>query len=213
MLISADSAPTMLGVNVTVIVQLPPGSTMPQVFICAKSGALVPVTVMLVMVRFEPPVFVSVTLIADEVVPTVWAGNVREVGDRVTVGVDVTPVPVSATGPGFSGAVVISCRDADSGPTVEGLNVTGTVQVPPARMDAHPLLIVAAKSPAFVPVIETFVTEIVDDEPFVTVRFIAGLVTPSTTFPKASAVGMTVTGDVFTSATNASSGPPSVVQH
>ena len=49
--------PVIVGVKVTLIVQVPEGASgVTQVFVCAKS----PVTAMVNVVRGEPPVFVSV---------------------------------------------------------------------------------------------------------------------------------------------------------
>ena len=57
--------PEAEGVNLTVIVQEPPAATEAgergQVVVSPKSPALVPVTEMLVMVKFMLPVFVRVT--------------------------------------------------------------------------------------------------------------------------------------------------------
>ena len=51
------------GVKVTLMVQLPPAATeLPQVLVWAKSLALVPVTVTLVMVNVALPVLVRVTV-------------------------------------------------------------------------------------------------------------------------------------------------------
>lgn len=58
------------GVNVTLMVQLPfTVTTLPQLFVCAKSEALAPVNEMLVMVSTELPALVSVTGWAALVVP------------------------------------------------------------------------------------------------------------------------------------------------
>ena len=63
--------PVAEGVKVTLIVQLAPAATLvPQVFVCAKSPLLVPVTAMLVMLSAAVPLFVSVTVCAALVVPT-----------------------------------------------------------------------------------------------------------------------------------------------
>ena len=54
--------PKAVGVNFTETLQFAPAATLvPQVLVCAKSPALVPVTAMLVMVRVPVPVLVSVT--------------------------------------------------------------------------------------------------------------------------------------------------------
>jgi hypothetical protein len=63
MLTEAARLPEAEGVNVTVIVQVPPlaATELPQLLVSPKSPALVPVTEMLVMVKLALPVFVRVT--------------------------------------------------------------------------------------------------------------------------------------------------------
>jgi hypothetical protein len=59
--------PVAVGVNVTLIVQLPPTATkLPQVFVCPKS----PLAAILEMLSDEIPMFVNVTVSAALVVPT-----------------------------------------------------------------------------------------------------------------------------------------------
>src|ERR1035437_7343913 len=89
--------PAAVGVNVTEMLQLPPAATLaPQVLVCAKSPAFVPVTPMLVIVRAPDPVLLSVTDWAVLVVLTFRLANVKlpEVSD--TIGT-VTPVPERVT--------------------------------------------------------------------------------------------------------------------
>ncbi len=63
MLRDADSALLMLGLNVTLMVQLAPTATLlPQVFVCAKSPLFVPATRMLVIARGAVPEFCRATL-------------------------------------------------------------------------------------------------------------------------------------------------------
>jgi hypothetical protein len=55
--------PLAVGVNVTLIVQLPAAATeLPQVFVSAKSPAFVPVIAMLVMLKAALPVLLSATV-------------------------------------------------------------------------------------------------------------------------------------------------------
>ena len=55
--------PSMVGVKVTLIAQLLPAtSELPQLFVCAKPPALVPVIAMLVRLRLAPPVLLTVTV-------------------------------------------------------------------------------------------------------------------------------------------------------
>ena len=83
----AVRAPDAAGVNVTLIVQLAPTATVvPQVLVCEKSPALVPVIEMLLMSRGTLPVLVSVLDIGLLVLPTYWLPNPRLVLERVTAG-------------------------------------------------------------------------------------------------------------------------------
>jgi hypothetical protein len=65
MLSAAVRFPRAEGVNITAIVQLAPAATeLPHVLVSAKSLALVPVTVMLVMLKVALPVLLRVTVCA-----------------------------------------------------------------------------------------------------------------------------------------------------
>jgi len=67
---AAVRVPLAVGLNFTLMVQLPPaGNELPQVWVCAKSDALVPAIAMAVMVMLVVPVFLSVTVWAALVVP------------------------------------------------------------------------------------------------------------------------------------------------
>src|SRR5436190_23135481 len=70
MLTAAVRVPLAVGLNVTLIPQLAPAANeLPQVWVCAKFPALVPVIAMLLMVKIAVPVFLSVTVLAALVVP------------------------------------------------------------------------------------------------------------------------------------------------
>src|SRR5437773_406151 len=70
MLTAAVRVPLAVGLNVTLILQLAPAANeLPQVWVCAKFPALVPVIAMLLMVKIAVPVFLSVTVLAALVVP------------------------------------------------------------------------------------------------------------------------------------------------
>src|SRR5436190_20599958 len=70
MLTAAVRVPLAVGLNVTLIPQLAPAANeLPQVWVCAKFPALVPVIAMLLMVKIAVPVFLSVTVLAAHVVP------------------------------------------------------------------------------------------------------------------------------------------------
>ena len=58
----------------------------PQVFVCVKSAASTPVTLMLVMLSVAVPLLVRITVCAALVVDTNCSANVRLAGDSVTNG-------------------------------------------------------------------------------------------------------------------------------
>ena len=66
---AAVRVPSTAGVNLTLMLQFAPAaSELPQVWVCAKSLALVPLIAMLLMVKIAVPVFLSVTGLAALVV-------------------------------------------------------------------------------------------------------------------------------------------------
>ena len=74
------------------IAQLEPAARLdPQLLVCPKSPLLVPVTAMLVIDSAALPEFERVTAWAALVVPTVWLGNVKDVGDKLAAGEPLTP--------------------------------------------------------------------------------------------------------------------------
>jgi hypothetical protein len=87
--------PIAVGAKVTLMVQLPFAATVAgdtgQLFVCAKSPALVPVMVIPLMVSAALPLFVSVTVCAALVVFIGWLPNGTEVGVRETPGLDAVP--------------------------------------------------------------------------------------------------------------------------
>src|SRR5438552_2891605 len=90
--------PAMVGVNVTLMVQLAPGGSAgpKQLLVCAKSlesGIVIPPTVSGCV-----PVFVSVTDCAADVTPRTWFPKPSDVGEAVAAGAGgAAPVPDSAT--------------------------------------------------------------------------------------------------------------------
>jgi hypothetical protein len=80
-------APVPVGAKVTLIVQLLPAAREgPPPLVSLKS----PLEVMLVMVKAATPLFVSVTVCAALVVPTIWLLKVRLVGASTTSGPVIT---------------------------------------------------------------------------------------------------------------------------
>ena len=107
----AARLPEAVGVNVTLIVQLPlAASELPHVVVSAKSPGLAPVNAMPLMVRAAFPVLFSVKVWAVLVVPTFWLLKVRLV--VVTPAMGALPVPVRFTDLRAAAGIV---RDAHRG--------------------------------------------------------------------------------------------------
>jgi hypothetical protein len=82
---SDDRLPDLVGVNVTLIVQLALAARDPgQVLVCEKSELLPVAIVMFVKVRDTLPVFVNVTTCGVLPAPTCWLPKLRLVGDKLT---------------------------------------------------------------------------------------------------------------------------------
>ena len=83
--------PICVGLKVTLTVQLAPAaSELPQVWVCAKSPALVPVIAMEVIVNLVVPTLVRVTVFAGLVVPTATEPKFKLVGERLRCRPDST---------------------------------------------------------------------------------------------------------------------------
>jgi hypothetical protein len=146
------SVPIVLGVKLTLIVQLAPGFTIgPQVVVTSRNGPLmVPVRV-IVKFRIPRPELLSVMDLALLVVYTTCLGKVRAVvGESVTAG--STPTPVSGTFCNLLGALSERFTAALSAPATVGSNVTEIVQVAPPAID-EPQVLVWLKLEEFAPVI------------------------------------------------------------
>jgi len=148
--------PERVGINVTLIVQLPPDATELQPeLVCAKSLGSAPEIVMLLMLKAEFPVLLSVTVWAEVVVPMGVALKVRPVGEGLAV--PALPVPVSDT-EGVEVALSEILNAALKVPAPAGVNETLMVQVPLAGTEL-PQVLLAAKSPGFVPVMVILVID------------------------------------------------------
>ena len=140
MLTAAVRLPGAVGVNVTLIVQLPPAVTeLPHVLAWAKSPAFVPVTARLVMLKLAFPVLFRVTVCAVLVVPTDWLPKVRLVAVRLTTG--AVPVPVRLTVCGLPLALSVMLTEAVRVPGAVGVNLTLIVQLPPAATELPHVLV------------------------------------------------------------------------
>lgn len=130
---AALRAPIAVGEKVTEMLQLKPALTaLPQLFVCAKSPLLVPVTVRLVIVSLAVPVLLKLMTCAGLVVPCACVAKTRLAGVRVTSGTAlVMPIPERLTWrPGLAppGALSIMESVAVRVPVVEGLKVIRIVQ-------------------------------------------------------------------------------------
>jgi hypothetical protein len=136
--------PATVGSNVTEIMQLAPVATLvPQFWLTEKS----PETVMEVKANGAVPESVNVTTWAALVIPKGAGENVRLVGESVTPGVvGTTPTPLNAIACveplALSAMVIVPVRV----PATVGVNVTDSVQVPPAAT-LVPQFWVSVKSP------------------------------------------------------------------
>ena len=150
MVTKAARPPLAAGVKVTLIVQFAPAATeLPQVLVCIKSPALVPVMARLEIVKAALPVLVRVTACAVLVVPTDWLPKERLAGARLTAG--AVPVPVRLTVWGLPTALSAMVSEGARLPLADGVKVTLIVQLAPAAT-LDPQLLVCAKSPGLVPV-------------------------------------------------------------
>lgn len=121
--------PVVVGVNVTISVQLPPAaSVLEQVFVCAKS----PVAAPMERVVDTVPVFFTVTGLLALVVPTVCDANVKLDGVGVTITVPPVPVPDRVTVCGELVAESVIEIVPGSDPFAVGVKVTLTEQLMPA---------------------------------------------------------------------------------
>jgi hypothetical protein len=185
----AVRAPTTVGLKVAVKVQLAPAATEPaaQVPVRAKSLALVPPKVMLLIVSAAVPVLVSVTLCAALDMPTCTLPKAMVLLDKLTAGVGAeAPVPLRLTLLGEPVALCAIAKLPLRAPVAPGLNVTLTVQVAFAATELQ--LFVCVKSAAFVPPTVTPLTVSAAVPELVTVTIIAALVLPTVTLPKPSVV-------------------------
>jgi len=137
--------PVVVGVNVTVSVQLAPdASVLEQLLVCAKSPVAAPMESVVLAV----PVFFTATVWLGLVVPTVCEEKVKL--DGVNVIVTIVPVPVRLTVCGEFEAWSVIKIEPVRVPDAVGVNVTVSVQLAPGPSDA-PQLFVCAKSPVAAP--------------------------------------------------------------
>jgi hypothetical protein len=174
----APLPPVAVGVNVTWTVQVLFGATDAPVQVSellAKSPGSTPPTATDEMLRLAAPVLVTVSVIAELIVPTGSLGKFKLGAEKPTKG--CVPVPPKVTAWGLPEALSVKLREALRFPVAEGVKVTLTVQVlfgatvAPVQESA-PLV----KSPAFTPLMATDVIVRPADPVLVTVSVCAELV-------------------------------------
>ena len=101
MLTAAVRDPLAVGLKVTVIVQLaPPAMLVPQLLICEKSLALLPVRLIPVKFNGVLPTFVKAMSLGSLVMPIGWFPKDNFVGESLTT----VPGPVKAIACGLAGS-------------------------------------------------------------------------------------------------------------
>src|SRR3984893_19151570 len=147
--VATGAVVTPLGVNVTLIVQVPPaGKVVPQVFVCLKFRGFVP-TIAIVIDSGAIPLLDSVAGCGALIVPNCCGTKSIDAGVRASEG--ATAVPLSATVSTASESVSISVATGEV-VTPFGVNVTLIVQLPPTgRVTGVPHVFVCLKFMGFVP--------------------------------------------------------------
>lgn len=142
--------PDTAGVKVTLMVQLAPAARLvPQLFVSAKSVALLPKTARLLTLNATLLVFVKVVCWAEPVLPRDWVPKLRLVGEKVAEG--GSPVPLRFMVAGVAEALSVMVSVAVRVPVAVGLKVTKIVQLEPAEIEV-PHVLASEKAAALVPV-------------------------------------------------------------
>jgi hypothetical protein len=147
-----------VGENLTEIVQVAfTANNKPtlQVVFSEKSPGFVPVILTLLMVKLAVPVLVTVITVAEVVELTFSYPKGTLAGEKLIW--PAVPVPLRPIDCGLAGALSVREMAADSAVTVEGVNVTLSVQKLPAVTGLPHVFPVKAKSAAFAPVTATLV--------------------------------------------------------
>src|SRR5213082_2545082 len=128
-------APTAVGVNVTLIVQLAPAaSALPQLLVWSKS----PLIAIAAIFSVALPALLSVTVSGALVLPTSCLAKLRLASDRVASGPLKNAVPVRLTFCGLPGELSVRVIAPILVPAALGANLTLIVQSPPtARLLGH----------------------------------------------------------------------------
>jgi len=140
------------------------------------------------------PLFLTVTVWASLVEPTICAGKAMDVGVTVTVGVvAAVPVPVSLTNCGEPVALSAIERAAVSVPAAAGLNSTETVQVAPTASEVPQVVADFRNDVALVPVIVSEVIVMAAVPLFFTVTTCATVLDPTVVEANVRLAGDSVT--------------------
>ena len=192
----AVRVPLTVGLNATLTEQLADAARLvPQVMLLmAKSPALLPPSVMPLMVMDDFVPLLRVVDWAALVDPTAVAGKPIAVGDTVTLPLEVLPpVPDNVTFCGLLLAESVIVSVAERVPVAVGLNSRDTPQLAEAPRLEPQALAEMTKSPGFVPVSAMLLMVIEELVPLVSVEDCAALVEPTLTDPNERLAGLTLT--------------------
>lgn len=124
----AVRVPNAVGLNVTLMLQLAPATNeVPQVWVCAKFPAFVPVIPMPMMLKVVVPTFVKVTVCDGLVVSITTEPKLKLRGESFAI----VPTPLSVTFCGLPTALSVMFTAAVRFPELVGLNVMLMLQLAP----------------------------------------------------------------------------------
>src|SRR5262249_41622317 len=154
MLTAAFLLPIAVGLNFTVTLQLAFAPIpVPQVLLCRKSPAFVPVMLMLEIFSGVLAVLVSISVCEGLTIATASSSNARLKAERETT----VPVPPIGMAFGLPGSDVLMPMPDCLQPFIVGVNVIEITQLALAE-SISPQVSVSAKSPAFTPPKSTLLT-------------------------------------------------------
>jgi hypothetical protein len=190
-----DATPPAVGVKVTATVQEPDAATGLDVEQVVPEAAIAngPETPIALKVRLALPVFVSVTVCAGLVVPTVSEGKVGGAG-KLTTG--PVPVPLKLTVCGLLPALSVNERLPEFVPTAVGVKVTVTAHEPDAATGLEVEQVVPEAAIAKGPVVPVAVNVRLALPVFVSVTVCDGLVVPTGSDGKVGGAGKPTMGPV-----------------
>ena len=129
---AAVRVPSTAGVNLALMLQVAPAaSELPQVWVCAKSPALVPIIAMPVMVKVVVPTFFRLTVFGRLVVPSPIEPKLKLIGESFAA----VPIPLSVTFCGLPDALSLMLSAAVRVPDTVGLNLMLILQLAPTASE------------------------------------------------------------------------------